>query len=55
MNYVEVFTRDETLVVFQPKQMKSLEYVRKFPKRIGETESNVANDLSRLGHRVWVH
>lgn len=52
MNDIEVFTLGETMVVFQPEQMQSLEYVQQFPKRIGGAESNVAIGLSRLGHRA---
>ena len=40
------------MVVLQPEQMQSLEYVQQFPKRIGGAESNVAIGLSRLGHRT---
>ncbi|TWT05281.1 sugar kinase [Planococcus sp. CPCC 101016] len=52
MSEIEVFTLGETMVVFQPEQMQSLEYVQQFPKRIGGAETNVAIGLSRLGHRV---
>lgn len=52
MNKIDVFTLGETMVVFQPEQMQSLEYVQQFPKRIGGAETNVAIGLSRLGHKV---
>lgn len=52
MNEIDVFTLGESMVVFQPERMLSLEYVQQFPKRIGGAESNVAIGLSRLGHKV---
>lgn len=52
MKKLDVFTFGETMVLFQPEQMLSLEYVHQFPKRIGGAESNVAIGLSRLGHSV---
>ena len=52
MKNLDVFTFGETMILFQPEQMMSLEYVHHFPKRIGGAESNVAIGLSRLGHSV---
>lgn len=52
MSEIDVFTLGETMVVFQPEQMQSIEYVQQFPKRIGGAETNVAIGLSRLGHKV---
>lgn len=52
MNEIDVFTLGESMVVFQPERMQSLEYVQQFPKRMGGAESNVAIGLSRLGHKV---
>ncbi|WP_019413127.1 sugar kinase [Paenisporosarcina sp. TG20] len=52
MKNLDVFTFGETMILFQPEQMMSLEYVHQFPKRIGGAESNVAIGLSRLGHSV---
>lgn len=52
MKTLDVFTFGETMILFQPDQMMSLEYVHQFPKRIGGAESNVAIGLTRLGHSV---
>jgi len=52
MKTLDVFTFGETMVLFQPEQMMSLEYVHHFPKRIGGAESNVAIGLTRLGS-IW--
>ncbi|MCP2035456.1 2-dehydro-3-deoxygluconokinase [Planomicrobium sp. HSC-17F08] len=52
MEKIEVFTLGESMVVFQPDKMQSLEYVDQFPKRMGGAESNVAIGLARLGHKV---
>lgn len=52
MKNLDVFTFGETMILFQPEQIMSLEYVHHFPKRIGGAESNVAIGLSRLGHSV---
>lgn len=55
MNRLDVVTLGETMVLFQPETMKSLEYVHQFPKSIGGAESNVAIGLTRLGHSVgWI-
>lgn len=52
MKTLDVFTFGETMILFQPDQVMSLEYVHQFPKRIGGAESNVAIGLSRMGHSV---
>ena len=39
MNRLDVVTLGETMVLFQPETMKSLEYVHQFPKSIGGAES----------------
>lgn len=55
MNYPEVITLGETMVVMNPDQSLPLEYNNTFSKQIGGAESNVAIGLSRLGHSAgWI-
>jgi 2-dehydro-3-deoxygluconokinase len=49
---MNVITFGETMVLLNPDQMLSLEYVTHYRQQIAGAESNVAIGLQRLGHNA---